>query len=362
MKKTLIAVAALVATGAFAQSTVTISGVMDAGLLMTTTQNAAGTFDKANSFAGNPSSTSAINIAGSEDLGGGMKANFFVETNPDMGGASTTTAFGGGQRFVGLSGGFGDIKMGSPNTATLQVIGMSNPYGTALGGGYSASFSRIGAAGTALAVGQENRSIRSPNAIRYDSPNMSGFAFSYNMAFGNNNAAGAVVTAGVQTIGLTYSAGPLNAGFATSSIKNGGTGALATPTAAVFTGSATAVALAAGTTLSYNALSANYTFGATTVYAGYTTNKRSDNTEDGSSTNLAAKYQASGALAVSGNLVKRKDALAAAANGSLFGLGLDYSLSKRTTAYGRYEKYDTNTVFANGGERKAYAFGVRHTF
>jgi len=98
MKKTLIAIAALAATGAFAQSSVTISGVMDVGLQMATIQNHAttaaaglaplnGTFNKTNSFASSNTATTAINIAGVEDLGGGMKASFFIETNPDMSGA-----------------------------------------------------------------------------------------------------------------------------------------------------------------------------------------------------------------------------------------------------------------------------------
>ena len=91
MKKTLIAIAALAATGAFAQSTVTISGTMDAGLSVASVQNATtGVSDKVSGFLGNNVATSAINIAATEDLGAGMKASFFIETNPDMSGTTST--------------------------------------------------------------------------------------------------------------------------------------------------------------------------------------------------------------------------------------------------------------------------------
>jgi len=375
MKKTLIAIAALAATGAFAQSTVTISGTMDAGLSVASVQNATtGVSDKVSGFLGNNVATSAINIAATEDLGAGMKASFFIETNPDMSGTTSTangaavaagalstgSAFGGGQRFVGLSGGFGSIKMGSPNSATLEVIGLSNPYGTALGGGYSSNFSRLGAAGTAAAVGVQNRVIRAEKSLRYDTPNMNGFAASYNLSFGNA-VAGAASTTGVQTLGLTYNAGALNVGFATTTAKNSATVAsVAGLNALLSTNTGT---LAAGESISYNALSANYTFGATTVYGGWTTNKRSIvGTEDGSSFNLAAKYQASGVVAVSANYLKKNDALAAGAGGKVLGLGVDYALSKRTTTYVRYEKLDTNLAFAGGGERSTYSVGVLHSF
>jgi len=185
MKKTLIAIAALAATGAFAQSTVTISGALDAGVSIANVQAAAtGLTDRATAFAGSNTLTSAINIAASEDLGGGMKANLFVETNPDMAGTSSTvgnaalaagalqtgSGFGNGQRFVGLSGNFGTVTMGAPNNATLQAIGLSNSFGTALGGGYSSTFSRLGIAGTAAAVGAQTRVIRAEKSLRYDTP------------------------------------------------------------------------------------------------------------------------------------------------------------------------------------------------
>jgi predicted porin len=364
---------------------VTISGTMDMGLQMATVQAAStsttsvpGENAKTNSFTSNGSSTSAINISGVEDMGAGMKASFFVETNPNMDGAANSgaagalpantggTTFGGGQRFVGVEGGFGSIKMGSPNAAALEHIGMSNPFGTALGGGYSGSFSRIASAGTVttgagLGGGTQTRIIRAEKSIRYDSPSFNGFAVSFNYAFGNQGSAGAGTQLGAQAIGLTYSAGPLNAAYSTSTAKNSGTAGAALGLSTVLaTNTAT---LAAGDSATVNVLAANYTFGATTVYAGWTSNKTNLAPQvDGSSANIAVKYQVSGALSLAGNYVKRSDKAAAGANAKLLGLGADYALSKRTSAYVRYEKFDNNTVNDAAGESKVYGFGVRHTF
>jgi len=380
MKKTLIAVAALVATGAFAQSTVTISGVLDAGLSVANVQATTGLADRVTAIAANNIATSAIVIAATEDLGGGMKANVFVETNPDMAGTSASAAgiapiagalksgaaFGGGQRHIGLSGGFGTIKMGAPNNATIDVIGMSSSFGTALGGGNSSTFSRTGVAGIAGAVGIQTRIVRAEKSVRYDSPVMNGFTASFNFSAANS-VNGVSSTTGVQTIGLTYSNGPLNAGFATTTAKNSGTtgvaGLDALASTNVSSSNTAAATLAAGESITYNALAANYNLGATTIYAGYTTNKRSiAGTEDGSSINVAAKYQLSGAVSLAGNYLKKTDALAAANGGKVLGLGLNYDLSKRTTVYARYEKMDTAVAFGNGGERTTVATGISHSF
>ena len=311
-------------------------------------------------FAGNNSSTSAVNITVVEDLGGGMKATGFIETNPNMNGSGTadgvafplagtagmingdsSAAFGNGQRFVGLSGAsWGGVKLGAANSAILGTIaGVAQPFGTALGGGYSSSFSMVG-------IGAGTRVIRTPNSARYDSPSFGGFAVSYELAFNNKNAAGTTdVSTGVSVLGATYSAGPLNVAFVTGAATNG----------------------AANNKDSQFALAANYAFGATTVYAGMTEGKSvvagADNGKS-SSLNFAIKH-VMGNVALMANTVSRKDKTTGVVNpadGSLLGLGMDYSLSKRTTAYARYENFDTTKASDAAGKRTAYSAGIRHTF
>ena len=108
MKKTLIALAAVASTAAFAQSSVTIDGMVSLGVVKTNDKEAA--LDSLNG-------TNQIRFRGVEDLGGGLKANFVLAQrfSPESGG-NDGTANGRptfqGESTVGLSGGFGAVKVG----------------------------------------------------------------------------------------------------------------------------------------------------------------------------------------------------------------------------------------------------------
>jgi len=85
MKKTLVALAALAATASFAQSSVTISGRLDLGMSNLKTTNSLGVTTSSTTrtdLTGNQSgrTTSRLTFAGTEDLGGGLRANFNIET------------------------------------------------------------------------------------------------------------------------------------------------------------------------------------------------------------------------------------------------------------------------------------------
>lgn len=110
MKKSLIALSVLAAVAgtAQAQSSVTIYGVVDMALQH---QN---TGDPAGSTLGLDSgiqSGSRLGFKGSEDLGGGLKANFQLEMgiNADTGSSAQGGRAFGRQAFVGLSGNFGAV-------------------------------------------------------------------------------------------------------------------------------------------------------------------------------------------------------------------------------------------------------------
>jgi predicted porin len=124
MKKSLIALAALsaFATAAQAQSSITIYGILDAGYsdrnsetlrYVASSNSVAKDKVSVNGINGNGNeSTSRLGFRGTEDLGGGLKANFVFETalNPAE---STLSAFNNRQAFVGLEGGFGTITAGT---------------------------------------------------------------------------------------------------------------------------------------------------------------------------------------------------------------------------------------------------------
>jgi predicted porin len=69
-----------------------------------------------------------------------------------------------------------------------------------------------------------------------------------------------------------------------------------------------------------------------------------------------------GNLAFLFNTVKDNDKLAANADRKQTGLGVDYALSKRTTAYARYVTLDTDTNTSNAGKMTTTALGLKHSF
>jgi predicted porin len=186
MNKKLMAVAvagALAAPVAMAQSNVTISGRLSLGV---DTYTAAGATQ-----AASPGLTSRnrvwdngsrLNFAGSEDLGNGMKAEFYVETgfNGDNGLLSsnnsnnaslvTATNVGGlGNRiaYVGIATNAGSLRLGRQHVFWTNGLAdqTQTNYLQAAGPFATGSF------GSGMGVGVN----RNPNTVQYISPNISGF-------------------------------------------------------------------------------------------------------------------------------------------------------------------------------------------
>ena len=415
MKKTLIALAALAATSVFAQSSVSIVGFVDTGFKSTTGDNTvAGVNPKKSEIALNGTGTTAIHFRGVEDLGGGMKALFQAEIdwNPvqssTLNGSATAptpsqyysgTPFNG-EQFLGLSGGFGSVKLGTPNSAALETNAVAQPFGTALGGGYSNTVARLGTSGN-YGINQfvggstsANRVIRHEKTARYDTPEFSGFKASVEYAFGNSNVAPvapAVASASdsnkYQAIGLKYNNGPLNVMFSNTKASNNGAYSAAGSVAAV--GTIALNNLLPGETITHNFLAANYTFGPATVYAGYTTSKNNATSvlvptsaatsaaftggakENAVSYNIAGKYVISSTISLMANYIRVNDKTPLNADANIFGLGADYRLSARTALYARYEGYKKSATSAVAGNQNSgfgsvnqnvYMLGVNHSF
>jgi len=356
MKKSLIALAALAATGAFAQSSVTLGGVIDAGVQKVS--GAASTNKTA--ITNNGTATSRFDFRGTEDIGGGLKASFHAELdfNPAQSTTTTGATYTGtpfnGEQFVGLAGNFGSVKLGAVDSASLETSGVAQPFGTALGSAYSAGFGRLGNYGinqTAVAATgiAGARIIRNERVARYDSPVFSGFSGSVEYSFKNGNGAALATTnnTGYAALGLKYGNGPLNVAFAHTKAESGANVGLGTFTAA-------------NSDVSYNFLAANYNFGAFTGYAGYTTTKSGGaaTATDSRSINVAGKVPV-GAFDLLANYVKVDDRTGANADRTLLGLGADYNLSKRTAVYTRYESLKLVNTSA---KQNTLALGIRHAF
>jgi len=137
MKKSLIALAAMsaVAGAAQAQSSVTVYGLVDSGyrstssdaLKYTGSSNTTTVENRENKGVGSSSSASSrLGFRGTEDLGGGLRANFVVEVGLDATNA-TVSSMNNRQSFVGLSGGFGTLNIGTQYTAHHNIAAAFSP-------------------------------------------------------------------------------------------------------------------------------------------------------------------------------------------------------------------------------------------
>lgn len=362
-----LAVAGLVSGGAFAQSNVTISGLFDAGLIWQKSQG----LDQSNNAAYNNTGTSNITFAAREDLGGGLRAGVLAES--DLRGAGTVAGF---QHYVFIGkAGIGDLSLGQRTNMVTTSATTVQPFGTAMGGGFASTFNRFRGGGfeaggtwvgtTATANG---RDVRPDGAAHFRSDSFSGVSFG--LDFKPTNVSGATAesapSSGYVGLGLNYNNGPLNLTWANSKAKN----TTAASQAITYTAPATVVVV---DTAAYNAsvkntvLGGNYTFGPATVYAGWTRSKAdttaaADNEFDSRSYNLGLKYAVSGNITVLANMIRDNDKLVANDDRKLTGFGLDYAMSKRTTAYVRYEAVDNDTNDSAAGKITRYGAGLKHSF
>ena len=223
MKKTLVAIAALAAVGAAsAQSSVTLYGRIDASIgSVKTTTGGVTTADPGIQIRSGGHTGSRWGLRGSEDLGGGMKANFTLE----QGFAVDTGAFQNAanqfhrQAFVGVSGGFGKLDIGRQYDVTDNMYGLYDPMGYS---GYSAmgyAFNvGCGTGGSGDCVGRQN------NTVMYTTPNLGGLSIAAMYAPGEDKAvaaqAGAPYGGGkVYGIMANYANGPIAAGLGWQSNK-----------------------------------------------------------------------------------------------------------------------------------------------
>jgi general bacterial porin, GBP family len=369
----LAALATLAATtGAFAQSSVTISGVLDyAAANVGGTQ--ATTKGSTVSTTIGTSATSVIRFIAVEDLGGGMKATAQYNLDPRAIANDGSNTLGRDEVFMGLSGGFGNIRLGSPNSLTLATYLTASPLGTGVGSGY---------------VGQEFGLTAGPRynrSVRYDSPSFSGLTLSAIYAPGGDNtttvqaASNGIPNAREQyELGAAYNNGPLNitlAHRAASASSNALETFCARPDngqivygctdAGAFAANSGTHAAAAYKKTGWTTIAANYKFGNTTVYAGYNDGETISGTvaSNAVKTNgyrVGAKHDI-GAISLIASyslqeITGKKDVI-------FTGLRGDYALSKRTVAYVGYEAADLGgNVGAAKNSRNTTSVGVRHAF
>lgn len=343
MKKSLIALAVLAASGvASAQSTVTLYGLIDIhAASMKHEVNGAGTSQAV--INGGGLNTSRFGLKGSEDLGGGLKANFVLEggfdpstgvansyTNPYTGTTSSSTF--GRQSWVGLSGGFGEVKLGK----------MWTPYDEVKGSGAAGFDANIFAPATYVWL-SNNYQDRPGNSVYYSTPSLSGFSAAALYSFGENKTA--TVDAGkIASVNLAYAGGPFAAAVSYQTEK----------------------ATGAAVSGKYTQLNGSYDFGIVKLLAAYGRVKNVDPAV--SKTNeyqIGLDFPVNSVLTISGGYAHSKDDVAGGGENTRKGFGLAglYALSKRTNLYAGFNTAKGELAGpANDTKDRIYAVGVRHTF
>ena len=346
MKKSLIALAVLAASGAaMAQSSVTLFGIVDAGVGRV---SAGGT--SVTGVTNSGLASSRLGFRGEEDLGGGLKAGFWLEggMSNDTGTGEGGGAAGPGFEFkrrstISLMGGFGEVRLGRELTVGYVNSIAADVFGD---NGVGASIGKSHFAGVI--------ETRKGNGISYILPsNLGGLYGQVQYVFGEQPSNATYKKAG-DYLGarLGYRNGPLDTavGFAK------GRGASAADDADQFN------------------IFASYDLGVVKPFIGFNQEKNKAAVE--------VKYQSyllgltapvgPGTVRVSYNDVDLKNS---ADDAQKFAIGYVYDLSKRTAIYGTYAHVKNKGAAAfsaapgglsfttpAGQNVNGYEFGVRHSF
>jgi predicted porin len=190
------AIPLLVATSTFAQSSVTLYGVLDANLNRQKGGTTTRTGLDGGSWNGN-----RWGLRGTEDLGGGLKANFVLESgfSIDTGNSGQGGRLFGRNAYVGLSGGFGTVRLGRQ---WAPIAGLTDEFGTK-DNDLLVVASTIGAA-----------NFRNDNAATYITPNLGGFTAEAQYSTRRDGSESAAERNFLKTYGLNaqYKGGPVHVG------------------------------------------------------------------------------------------------------------------------------------------------------
>jgi len=314
MKWSLIAFAtfSVVAQSASAQSSVTLSGAVDAGIRRVGTATGSDW-----QLGGSGSSNNRFILSGREDLGGGMSAIF--------------------ESWVGLGGAFGDVRLGRILMPLQDMNGGFEPWGvTTVGSVHS---------------GGINATIRGNNVIYYRSPAFGGLSVHAAIAAaeGQLNAengggiAGAITPATFvnreRPIGfnLRYASGPINVGVAydrnSADMKTTG--------------------LYGSFNFGVMRLMGQFEKGDNYTTAAGTTKENIKNLSLGIAAPMGPIEVRAGYIRVNSDLAGR--------DGNKLGFGGVYNLSKRTNLYATLGK-SSGDRFTAAQKKAAFDLGVTHRF
>lgn len=332
-----IALAAFaMASGASAQTSVTVFGTMDLNLTLT---RAGGETTKAMDQGGNLV-PSRLGFRGSEDLGDGLSASFWIESAllPDTG--NVQGALWNRRSTLSLaSASLGEIRLGRDYSPTFWNLSQFSPVGTV---GPSGSANVI--EGWPFGVGGARTLVRNSNSLGYFLPrNLGGL-------YGQLQVALPEGTDGAKYTGarLGYAAGPVDLAVAYGR----------TP--------------ANGQATKFGTIGGTYDFGVVRIYANYFEQKAVGDKQ----VNLMLGAAVPVGLSTFKATVARSNRSGPgldADDASQWGVTYTYFLSKRTTLYGAYGSIgndgqaafvptDSSPAATPGGRASALQLGVSHNF
>jgi len=382
MKKTLMvaALTGVFASAAHAQSSVTLYGLIDAGITYTNNQQGHSNWQ----MTSGQINGSRFGLRGSEDLGGGLKAIFTLENgfNIANGNLGQEGRLFGRQAFVGLSSNdFGSVTLGRQYDSMVDYVGPLALTGTQYGGTQFAH---------PFDNDNLNNSFRIDNSVKYQSANYGGlkfgalYGFSYQAdGFANNRAYSA---------GVSYNWNGLNIAGAYMQLNSNGAGAAA---AAFNSGGAVSGdnTFFAGRQQTWGA-GANYAIGPATLGLVYSQTNLGNLVGIGAAasgetggvgfaSNSAhfqnfeanARYALTPAVSIAGGYTYTRGSLAGTRpHWNQFNLQTDYALSKRTDVYlqGVYQQVNEGAIVdaninglgsaSSNNKQIAVTAGLRHRF
>jgi len=393
MKKSLLALAAMsaFAGAAQAQSSVSVYGLYDGGynnnVRTTKIGTAAATVISNSDMTGNQQTSSRLGFRGTEDLGGGLSANFNLEFafNPGTGTVDSVTTFAGSQSqsdgvrtsVVGLSSkALGEVRVGRQLSGAF-VVGAGDIFaGSNMVGDIVAS-SHAGAGATNTTNTRVYNEATRMNGLSYFTPNFSGFTarldYSNNLSTGANvTAAGATdvqSTTGIDNKNLTsrqianqglsakYVYGPITVAALTHKVARNEN---VTTTSGAVTEARINIA---SVMFKQGPITAQYTHGQNKVenkQTGLQTSKMSAN-------RFAVQFEATAAIVPFAMYGTGKSEMTVAAptqaDNTAYMFGTNYHLSKRTRLYGVYgfQQSDIKSTTTKA-ETKEFGLGMVHTF
>ncbi|QXZ10243.1 porin [Comamonas sp. Y33R10-2] len=343
---TTIALAAA-SLSAQAQSSVQLTGTIDsyAGSVKLAGQ------ERVASVGSGGMTTSWWGIKGTEDLGGGLKADFnitsFFRGDTGAPGRFDADPFFSRDANVGLSGGFGRVSLGRGLAPNFLPTVMTNPFGDSFTVSPLVLHANMNAPGWSANNQTTASNTGWSNQILYSTPSFGGLKANVHYQLGEQSSSG---NKGKKNVGLNlmYSGGPLSltAFYERAQISNPVAPAIVIPTKSNWM------------------LGGSYDFSVVKLYATYGQAKINDQKRENTTYSLGLDVPVSGTAGTVKAAAARTKAEVGGFNAgtrTTFSVGYDHFLSKRTDVYAvaMYDRVSMNIPNKSG---TSVIVGVRHRF